>query len=99
MRSSINYLFEDMPTLGEVGVGFFKNNLIKIEELVDQYFENAMSDPDAPTITNEITIKLVKEKGDWLIVPDDDLLNAMISNAGKLAEIFWIWSSVCFRED
>lgn len=60
----------------------------KIEELTDQYFENAMSDPDAPTITSEITIKLVKEKGDWLIVPDDDLLNAMTGNAGKLAEMF-----------
>ncbi len=60
----------------------------KIEELTDQYFENAMSDPDAPTVTNEVTIKLVKEDGDWSIVPDDDLLNAMTGNAGKLAEMF-----------
>jgi hypothetical protein len=30
----------------------------------------------------------VKEKGDWLIVPDDDLLNALTGNAGKLAEMF-----------
>jgi hypothetical protein len=60
----------------------------KIEELTEQYFDNAMSDPDAPTVTNEVTIKLVKEKGGWLIVPDDDLLNALTGNAGKLAEMF-----------
>ncbi|CEO89975.1 DUF4878 domain-containing protein [Syntrophaceticus schinkii] len=60
----------------------------KIEELTEQYFDNAMSDPNAPTVTSEVTIKLVKEKGDWLIVPDDDLLNALTGNAGKLAEMF-----------
>ncbi len=60
----------------------------KIEELTEQYFISAMSDPNAPTITSEVTIKLVKENGDWLVVPDDDLLNAMTGNAGKLAEIF-----------
>ncbi len=59
-----------------------------IEELTEQYFENALSDPDAPTVTSDITIKLVKEDGDWLIVPDDDLLNALTGNAGKLAEMF-----------
>ena len=39
-------------------------------------------------LSSEVTIKLVKERGDWLIVPDDDLLNAMTGNAGKLAEMF-----------
>lgn len=60
----------------------------KLEELSNQYFESAMSDPDAPTITSEVTIKLVKEEGEWLIVPDDALLNALTGNAGKLAELF-----------
>ena len=67
---------------------FDENANDKIEELTEQYFISAMSDPNAPTITSEATIKLVKENGDWLVVPDDDLLNAMTGNAGKLAEIF-----------
>lgn len=60
----------------------------KIQELTDQYFDSAMSDPNAPTVTNEVAIKLVKENGSWLIVPDDNLLNALTGNAGKLAELF-----------
>jgi len=67
---------------------FDENSSEKIEELTDQYFMNAISDPDAPTITSEVTVKLVKEEGKWLIEPDDDLLNAMTGNAGKLAELF-----------
>jgi hypothetical protein len=60
----------------------------KVEELTDQYFNNTISDPNAPTVTSEVTVKLLKEKGGWLIDPDDDLLNAMTGNADKLAELF-----------
>lgn len=67
---------------------FDDNSDDKIQKLTEQYLESALSDPDVPTVTNEVTIKLVKEEGNWLIVPDDDLLNALTGNAGKLAEIF-----------
>jgi hypothetical protein len=86
VRVSTDVISKIMPLA--FAAAFDDNSDDKIEELTEQYFESALSDPDAPTVTNEVTIKLVKEEGDWVIVPDDDLLNALTGNAGKLAEMF-----------
>jgi Predicted membrane protein len=56
-----------------------------INQLAEQYFMNAITDPNAPMTTNEVTINLKKQDGKWLIIPDDDLSNALTGNIGKLA--------------
>ncbi len=53
--------------------------------LAEQYFMNAITDPNVPMTTNEVTINLTKKDGKWLIVPNDDLVNALTGNIGELA--------------
>jgi hypothetical protein len=55
------------------------------QKLVDQYFSNSINDPKAEMTATEITINLVKsdDKKSWIIVPNDDLLNAMTGNLQK----------------
>lgn len=55
------------------------------EALFEQYFENAIKDPNAPMVTSDITVQLERKDGSWVIKPDDALLNAI---TGNLAEAF-----------
>lgn len=58
------------------------------DQMVQQMFTSALTDPNAPMTTQQITINLVKENGKWLIVADDNLMNALTGNLGKFAEAF-----------
>lgn len=62
-----------------------KNNM---DSLTEQYLMNAISDPDAPTTTTDVTINLKKIDGKWLIVSDENLLNSLTGNVGKAFEDF-----------
>ncbi len=55
----------------------------EMDAFVEQYFTNSISDPNAPTTTTKVDIKLSKVDGKWLVVPDDKLLNAMTGNIVK----------------
>lgn len=53
------------------------------EALFEQYFENAIKDPNAPMVTSDITVQLERKNGSWVIKPDDALLNAITGNLAK----------------
>lgn len=55
-------------------------------EMTMKYFEDKISAQDAPTVTNEVEIKLKKNKDKkiWQIVDDDNFINAVIGNLGEL---------------
>lgn len=67
---------------------FSDNPDSEMDNLADQYFKNALSDPNAPMVTNDVVINMTKLDGKWVIIPDDNLTNALCGNAGKLADIF-----------
>lgn len=58
-----------------------------MDQLVEQYMMNAITDPNAPMTTTEVVINLTKQNGKWLIVADDNLVNAMAGNIGKLSAL------------
>lgn len=60
----------------------------KLDELTEQYFNNAILDPEAPTITNTVTITLNKTDNSWLIEPNDELMNGVMGNIGILEDMF-----------
>lgn len=55
----------------------------KSDALFQQYFENAINDPNAPMTTSNIKVKLEKKDGSWVVKPDDELLNALTGNMAK----------------
>ncbi|MDD2300428.1 MAG: hypothetical protein PHX22_11910 [Dysgonamonadaceae bacterium] len=56
------------------------------DQLAQQYFMNAIMDPNLPLTTQEVTINLIEENGKWVILADDNLANAITGNLGKLSE-------------
>lgn len=59
-----------------------------MDQLTQQYFMNALTDPNIPLTTQEVKINLIQENGKWLILADDNLTNALTGNLGKLADAF-----------
>ena len=55
----------------------------KSDALFQQYFENAITDSNAPRTPSDIKVKLEKKDGSWIVKPDDELLNALTGNAAK----------------
>lgn len=55
----------------------------KSDALFQQYFENAINDPNAPMTTSDVKVKLEKKDGSWIVKPDDELLNALTGNMAK----------------
>ncbi len=55
----------------------------KTDALFQQYFENAINDPNAPMTTSDVKVKLEKKDGSWIVKPDDELLNALTGNMTK----------------
>lgn len=57
----------------------------KVNQLVEQYYSEKINDKNVPMITNEIDIKMVKnkQKNIWLINPDEKLTNAVTGNLFK----------------
>lgn len=58
------------------------------DQIAQQMFMSALSDPNAPMTTEQVSINLIKENGKWLILADSSLTNALTGNLGKLAEAF-----------
>lgn len=56
---------------------------LDMEKLTQQYFLNSVSDPNAPMVTTEVDIKLIKKDNAWYIQANDDLLNAITGNMAK----------------
>lgn len=59
-----------------------------MDQLTQQYFLNALTDPNISLTTQEVKINLIEENGKWLILADDNLTNALTGNLGKLADAF-----------
>jgi len=59
-----------------------------VEELSMRLTMNAINEPDAPMTTTRVNFPLTKERGKWLIVPNDEL-GASLANAitGNLADL------------
>jgi len=55
----------------------------KSDALFQQYFENAINDPNAPMTPSDIKVKLEKKDGSWIVKPGDELLNALTGNMAK----------------
>ena len=55
----------------------------KMDAMIQQYFENAISDPNAPMTVSDTQIKLEKIDGTWFVIPDDELINALTGNLEK----------------
>lgn len=53
------------------------------DALFQQYFENAISDPNAPMVTSDVDISLEKKDGSWVVILDDALVNALTGNMAK----------------
>ncbi len=80
-------LAELMPTL--FASAFSQENVddAKVEAMMMENLLNAINDPKAPTTVAEINVELVKENNNWLIVPSEDLLNALTGNLSKMSEL------------
>lgn len=61
----------------------FSDNPDELDTLAEQYMMNSLSDPNAPTTVTNVDIALKKVDNQWLIVPDDALLNSITGNAAK----------------
>ena len=55
--------------------------------MVFQYLTEKVKDSKSPKTKTNIKINLVKEKDNWLIKTDDNLINAIIGNLEKAANI------------
>lgn len=57
----------------------------KINQLVEQYYSKKLNENNVPMTTNEVDIKMVKnkQKNIWLINPDENIANAMTGNLFK----------------
>jgi len=56
----------------------------KQTEMITQSFINALNDPNVAKTTTEVDIELVKEGKKWLVVPNDELLDAITGNISKM---------------
>lgn len=59
-----------------------------MDKIAEQYFEDSLSDPNVPMATNVVEFTLKKQDKTWIIVPDDDLINALMGNIGEAFEAF-----------
>lgn len=57
----------------------------KINQLIEQYYTKNLNESSVPTVTNDVDIKLVKnkDKNMWLIEPNENLANAITGNLFK----------------
>jgi len=81
-----------LPELMSMAFAMFFSQEVASQDEIDalfmQYFENAIKDPEAPMVESNISIKLEKKGAGWVIVPDDELANALTGNMTKaFAEI------------
>lgn len=55
-----------------------------MDAMMNQYLENSISDPQAPKVTTDVNVNLVKTKDGWKIGSNnDELFNAITGNAAK----------------
>ena len=59
------------------------NSEDQMDAMFQQYFENAISDPNAPMAVSDVQVSLEKKDGAWLITPDDALSSALTGNMEK----------------
>lgn len=85
-RVTTKMVSELLPTLMSQALSDEKQDDKKQNDMIVQYMINAINDPNAPKTETDVEIKLVKDKKGWLIVPSEDLTNAMTGNFQKAAE-------------
>lgn len=51
-----------------------------MDKMVKEYFSKTLSDSNTPMMDSNIEIVLYKSNGKWLIIPDEELLNAISGN-------------------
>jgi hypothetical protein len=54
--------------------------------MMDQYLDNSILDPQAPKVTTEVDVNLIKTKEGWKISQynNDDLFNQLLETLQKL---------------
>ncbi|MCY6370057.1 hypothetical protein [Clostridium ganghwense] len=72
-----------LPTLFAQALNGEKTDQAKTDKMVTDYFIKNIDDPKVEMISNEVEINLVKNKNTWLLVGDDDLINAITGNLTK----------------
>lgn len=56
----------------------------KMDAMMDQYFENSIADPEAPKVTKEVDVNLVKTKDGWKVAKDNEqLFDAYVGGAAS----------------
>ena len=81
VRISGKMITEIMPMAFDSS--FNETNGDQTEKMMQQYMMNSISDPQAPLTSSDIIIHLKKVNDKWMIVPNDDLMNAMTGNISK----------------
>lgn len=57
----------------------------KINQLIEEYYSKSLNESSVPAVTNDVDIKLVKnkDKNMWLIEPNENLANSITGNLFK----------------
>jgi hypothetical protein len=84
-RVTTKMVSELFPTLMAQAFSAEKPDEQKQNDMMLQYMVNSIKDPNAPKTETEVDIKLTKDKSGWLIVPTEDLTNAMTGNFNTAA--------------
>lgn len=84
-RVTTKMVSELLPTLMSQALSGEKQDEKKQNDMILQYMINSINDPNAPKTVTDVDIKLAKDKNGWLIVPNEDLTNAMTGNFAKAA--------------
>ncbi len=88
MSSIITKTFSELIPLAFASAFSEDQSEEDMDKLAEQYLMDAISDENAPTVTTEVNINLQKQDGTWKIVPDDNFINALTGNLGKLEGMF-----------
>lgn len=82
VRIATKAMSELMPLAFAAAFSETDNN--EMDAMMNQYLENSILDPQAPKVTTDVNVNLVKTNNGWKIAEDnDDLFNAITGNAAK----------------
>ena len=65
-------------------LAFSEDSQSKMDTMATQYLQNSLSDPEAPKITTDTVVNLIKSNDGWKISADNDaFFDALVGNMGK----------------
>lgn len=82
----VSIVSPDLVRIYSKAINEYSPNSENAGESKNSYLINLINDANSPKISTTVDIKLIKDKGSWIIEPSDELFNAITGNLEKVKD-------------